>query len=366
MTVERRLVWWLIGLGVLFAALFLLSGILLPFVLGLAIAYLLDPLADVLERRRVPRWVAAGAITLVSVLAVIAALLLLAPLLQSQLLDFAERIPHYAELIRERAMTLFEAVQERLTAEEISNLRAQIGAFAGQDAVAWLGGLVRGLWGGGVALLNALSVVVITPIVTFYLLRDWDRIVAHVERLVPGAWSDAVSEQAREIDRVLAGFVRGQMTVCALLGIFYGVGLSLIGLDFGLVIGLGTGLISFVPYFGMLVGFVTGIGVALAQFDGWQPVAMVAAVFIVGQFIEGNFISPRLVGEKVGLHPVWMIFALMAGGALFGFLGILLAVPAAAVIGVLVRFWTGRYAPDPDPEQDPAGDDGDTEPPEGT
>jgi predicted PurR-regulated permease PerM len=317
----------------------------------------------VLERRRVPRWAAAGAITLVSVLAVIAALLLLAPLLQSQLLDFAERIPHYAELIRERAMTLFEALQERLSAEEISKLRAQIGTFAGQDAVAWLGGLVRGLWGGGVALLNALSVVVITPIVTFYLLRDWDRIVAHVERLVPGAWSDAVSEQAREIDRVLAGFVRGQMTVCALLGIFYGVGLSLIGLDFGLVIGLGTGLISFVPYFGMLVGFVAGIGVALAQFDGWQPVAMVAAVFIVGQFVEGNFISPRLVGGRVGLHPVWMIFALMAGAALFGFLGILLAVPAAAVIGVVVRFWTGRYAPEPDP--DPAGDGGDTRPPDG-
>ncbi len=362
MTVERRLMWWLIGLGVLFAALYLLSAILLPFVLGLAIAYLLDPVADVLERWRVPRWVAAGAITLASVLAVIAALLLLAPLLQSQLLDFAERIPHYAELIRERAMALFKAVQERLSAEEISNLRAQIGAFAGQDAVAWLGGLVRGLWGGGVALLNALSVVVITPIVTFYLLRDWDRIVAHVERLLPGAWSDAVCEQAREIDRVLAGFVRGQMTVCALLGIFYGVGLSLIGLDFGLIIGLGTGLISFVPYFGMLVGFVIGIGVALAQFDGWQPVAMVAAVFIVGQVIEGNFISPRLVGKRVGLHPVWMIFALMAGAALFGFLGILLAVPAAAVIGVLVRFWTGRIVAD----EDPAGDGGDTAPPEGT
>ena len=367
MTVERRLVWWLIGLGVVFAALYLLSDILLPFVLGFAIAYLLDPVADILERWRLPRWAAAGVITLASVLAVIVALLLLAPLLQSQLLDFAERIPHYAELIRERAMILFEALQERLSAEEISNLRAQIGAFAGQDAVAWLGGLVRGLWGGGVALLNALSVVVITPIVTFYLLRDWDRIVAHVERLVPGAWSGAVAEQAREIDRVLAGFVRGQMSVCALLGLFYGIGLSLIGLDFGLVIGLGTGLISFVPYFGMLVGFVAGIGVALAQFDGWQPVALVAAVFVFGQFVEGNFVSPRLVGGRVGLHPVWMIFALMAGATLFGFLGILLAVPVAAVFGVMVRFWTRRYAPpEPDPEPEPAGDDSGTRPPEGT
>lgn len=343
MSAERRLVWWLIGFAMVFAALYALGSILLPFVLGLAIAYLLDPLADKLVARRLPRWAAAGAITLASVLAVVAALLLLAPLLQSQFLDFAERIPHYTELIRSQAMAIFELVRERLSDEEFKNLRAQIGMFAGQDAVAWLGGLVRGLWGGGVALLNALSLVVITPIVTFYLIRDWDEIVGHVDRMLPHAYAATIRELVRDIDRVLAGFVRGQMMVCSMLGVFYGIGLSLIGLDFGLIIGLGTGLISFVPYFGMLVGFVAGIGVALAQFATWHPVAMVAAVFVVGQFIEGNFISPRLVGDRVGLHPVWMIFALLAGGALFGILGVLLAVPAAAVAGVLIRAWTSHY-----------------------
>ncbi len=343
MSLERRLIWWLIGLAIAYAALYALGGILLPFVAGIAIAYLLDPLADRLERAKAPRWAAAGGITLASVLAVVICLLLLAPLLQSQILDFAERIPHYGELVREQAMRLFELVRERLSDEEIKNLRAKIGTFAGQDAVVWLGNLIKGLWGGGMALLNALSLIVITPIVVFYLLRDWDSIIAHVDRLLPQSCAGTIRRQAAEIDQVLAGFVRGQMMVCSLLGLFYGIGLSLIGLDFGLVIGLATGLISFVPYFGMLVGFVAGLGVALAQFDSWQPVAMVAAVFIVGQFIEGNFISPRLVGERVGLHPVWMLFALMAGGALFGFLGILLAVPVAAVIGVLVRFAANRY-----------------------
>jgi predicted PurR-regulated permease PerM len=340
---ERRLVWWLIGIAVLFAALSALSDILLPFVLGFAIAYLLDPVADRLEVWRLPRWVAAGLVTLASVLVVVSALLLLVPLLQSQLLDFAERLPHYIELVRGRAVSLIEAVQSRLSPEEVQDLRAQIGAFAGKDAFVWLGRVVQGLWGGGVAFLNALSLVVITPIVTFYLLRDWDLIVAHVDKSLPRAGVDTIRAQMAEVDRVLAGFVRGQMMVCAMLGVFYAIGLTLIGLDFGIVIGLGTGLISFVPYFGMLVGFATGIGIALAQFDALLPVLLVAAVFIVGQFIEGNFISPRLVGGRIGLHPVWMIFALLSGGALFGFVGILLAIPAAAVIGVGVRFATGRY-----------------------
>jgi predicted PurR-regulated permease PerM len=168
-----------------------------------------------------------------------------------------------------------------------------------------------------------------------------------VDSWLPRAHLETIREQFRQIDQTLAGFVRGQVTVCIILGGFYGIGLSLVGLDFGFIIGLGTGLVSFVPFFGMLAGFVVGMGLAVAQFDSWLPVGMVAAVFLVGQIIEGNFLTPKMVGERVGLHAVWVIFALLACGTLFGFVGILLAVPLAAVVGVLVRFGMARYLESP-------------------
>ena len=343
MTGERRTVYWLAGLAAFIGALYALSAILLPFVAGIAIAYLLDPVTDVLEKWRLPRWAAAALVTFGSIVVVVAGVLLLIPLLQTQLMDFVERIPQFADLIRERAVRLLEFLQARLSAAEMDALRAKIGAFAGRDAIAWLGGVLGGLWGGGVALLNVLSLMVITPIVTFYLLRDWDLLVARIDGWLPRRHVDVIREQMRLIDRTLSGFVRGQLMVCLMLGTFYAIGLTVVGLDFGLVIGLATGLVSFVPYFGMLAGFVVGIGVAVAQFGSWVPVALVAAVFVIGQFVEGNFITPRVVGNRIGLHPVWLIFALLAGGALFGFTGLLLAVPLAAVLGVLVRFSLERY-----------------------
>ncbi len=338
MTRDRRLIFWLVGAALLLAVLHVLDDILLPFVVGLALAYLLDPLADLLESWSLPRWLAAALITLGAIVVVVALILLLLPLLQTQLMEFAGRVPQYLEVVRERAVALLEMLQARLSAEEMTELRNRIGAFAGQDAVAWLGGVMGGLWSGGAALLNLLSLVVVTPIVTFYLLRDWDGIITRIDEWLPRRQAATIRGLVAAIDRTLAGFARGQFMVCAILGAFYGLGLSLIGLDFGLVIGLATGLISFVPFFGMLIGFVTGIGVALAQFGPTLPVGLVAAVFLAGQFIEGNFITPRLIGNRVGLHPVWMIFALLAGGALFGLTGVLLAVPVAAIAGVLIRF----------------------------
>jgi predicted PurR-regulated permease PerM len=324
-------------------ALWLLSEILFPFVAALGLAYLFDPLADRLEKWGLPRWAAAGLITALSVFGVIAVFLLLAPLLHGQFAEFAEKIPHYLDQLRDKATDLLAAVQSQLSESEVAQLKQKLGGAAGSDLVAWIGALLGRVWGGGVALLNLLSLLVITPIVMFYLLRDWDRIVVTVEGWLPRDSRATIREQVEEIDTVLSGFMRGQVSVCLLLGVFYAVGLSLVGLEFGLVIGFVTGLVSFVPYFGMLVGFVVGIGVALAQFGDWQPVAMVAGVFIAGQFLEGNFVTPKLVGDRVGLHPVWIIFGLMAGGVLFGFTGILLAVPATAVIGVLGRFAISRY-----------------------
>ena len=340
---NRRTLYWIAGFGAFLAFVYLLSDILLPFVAGFILAYLLDPIADFLERHRFPRWAAAGLITLFAMAVVISALLLLVPLLQSQIVDFAGRLPNYIELLREKAVALLAVVQTQVTPEEFASIREKLGGAAGPNALAWIGKFLARLWGGGIALLNLLSLLVITPIVMFYLLRDWDHIVETVDSWLPRQLAPVVREKTIEIDEVLSGFLRGQFSVCVLLGVLYAIGLTLVGLDFGLIIGFVTGLISFVPYFGMLIGFVVGLAVAIAQFSDWQPVAMVAGVFVVGQFLEGNFITPKLVGDRIGLHPTWIIFALLAGGALFGFTGILLAVPAAAVIGVLGRFSIQQY-----------------------
>jgi predicted PurR-regulated permease PerM len=224
----------------------------------------------------------------------------------------------------------------------VERIRESLGASSGKIA-GWITQILSGLVTGGVAIANLLSLIFITPVVSFYLLRDWDRLVAQVDSCLPRGSVGVVREQAGLIDRTLAGWVRGQFTVCLVLGTYYAAGLTLAGLDFGLVIGLLAGLLSFIPFVGAAVGLVGSVGLALVQFDDWLRIAIVAGVFFVGQAVEGNFLTPRLVGDRVGLHPVWVIFALLAGGALFGFVGVLLAVPVAATLGVLVRFLLQRY-----------------------
>lgn len=343
MTYESQTRFWLAIFAVFILLLWLLSDVLFPFIAGIGLAYFLDPIADKLEKWKWPRWLASAVLTLLAVLTVVAALLVLIPLLQAQLVELSTRVPGYLGALRTHAAELIATMQSHLTDADISALKQKVGGAAGPDLIAWVGKILTKIWGGGVALLNLISLLIITPIVMFYLLRDWDRIVEAVDGWLPQRHAQTIRAQVSEVDSVLSAFVRGQFTVCIVLGIFYAVGLSVIGLDFGFIIGFATGLISFVPYFGMLVGFVAGIGVAVAQFGEWQPVILVAAVFVVGQFLEGNLITPKLVGDKIGLHPVWIIFALLAGGAVFGFTGILLAIPIAAVIGVLSRFGIAQY-----------------------
>ena len=342
MTAERQLRFWLVGLALFLLAVYLLRGVLLPFVAGMAVAYLLDPACDRLEKSGCSRTLATALVTAVFVLVVVAAAVVLAPMLQAQVVDLAARLPGYVETLRSRAGPLLRLLEERLSAGDLAQLRGAAGGQAG-NVVGWIGNALGKLLSGGLALVNVLSLVFITPVVTFYLLRDWNRLVARIDGWLPRRHAPVIREQVRLIDRTLAGFVRGQATVCLLLGLFYGIGLGLIGLDFGLAVGLFAGFLSFVPFLGSIVGFVAGVGLALAQFSDWLPVAGVAALFVVGQAIEGNLLTPKLVGDRVGLHPVWVIFAVLAGGLLFGFVGVLLALPMAAVVGVLVRFALQRY-----------------------
>lgn len=346
MTSAQRYRFWLIGLTVFVLLLYLLREVLLPFVAGMAIAYFLDPLADRLERAGLSRTMATSVITAAFFVVVVLAFVLLFPVVEGQVTAFVHRVPGYLDALGERIEPLVAELKRKLSAGDIEKLRSSAGEYAG-TAVAWVVDFLKRLLTGGLVVLNLLSLLFITPIVTFYLLRDWDVMLARVDGWLPREHAVTIRAQAKEINRTLAGFIRGQALVCLILGAFYGLGLTAVGLDLGLIIGLVSGLVSFIPYLGTISGFVVGVGLALAQSPGWELPALVAGVFLAGQLLEGNFLTPKLVGDKVGLHPVWIMFALLAGAALFGFVGILLAVPVAAVIGVLVRFALGRYLESP-------------------
>jgi predicted PurR-regulated permease PerM len=337
---ERQMWFWLAAFVVVVLALWLLSEILLPFVVGLVIAYLLTPVADRLERLGVKRMIASLLLVTLVVFAFVWVILLVAPLLGGQLASFIDNVPGYIAKVQKLA-------SDRPWVQEI------FGGSFGSDksmgdlvsqGIGWVTSFLKSLWSGGRALVSLFSLLVIAPVVGFYFIYDWHRMIARVDSWVPLRQRQTVRQLAREVDAAISGFVRGQTAVCLILGSFYAIALTFTGLNFGLLIGLVSGLITFIPYVGSTTGLVLSLGVAIAQFwPEWTSIAIVLAVFIVGQFIEGNILSPKLVGESVGLHPVWLIFALLAFGYLFGFVGLLVAVPLAATIGVLARFAFKRY-----------------------
>jgi len=342
MSYERQAVFWIIGFVLIMVLLNLLSSILLPFVAGMAVAYFLDPVADWLEEHKFSRTTSTTIILLAFFLLMALVITLLFPLLQRQVVELFRMIPGIVETIRTETVPWIEQSIAELSPEMLEDIRNAAKDFA-SGSVKWFTGVAGKLWNSGLAFFNLLSLIVITPVVAFYLLRDWDLITAKINTWLPRRPAPVIREQFVEIDRTLAAFVRGQSTVCLSLALIYGIGLTLVGLKSGLLVGLGAGFISFIPYVGAATGLIVGVGIALFQFNEWLPIAMVAGIFLVGQTLESYFLTPRLVGDRVGLHPVWIIFALLAGGALFGFTGVLLAVPVASVIGVLIRFGIGRY-----------------------
>ncbi len=324
-------------------ALWLLSPILLPFIAGIVLAYFLDPLADALERMGLPRLAATLVILLFSVLVLVVGLVLVVPVLSDQIGKFASDLPALLQALSGRFNELAPQWLKELLAKSETNIQGSLSELATR-AAGWIVTLLSSILSGGMALVNLLSLLVITPIVAFYLLIDWDHIVAKVDGWLPREHVETVRGIARDIDTAMAGFIRGQGTLCLLLGAFYAIALSFAGLKFGLAIGLVTGFLSFIPYAGAITGGVLAIGIALVQFwPEFGGIFLVAGIFVAGQFIEGNFLSPKLVGQSVGLHPVWLMFALFAFGYIFGFVGLLLAVPMAAAAGVLVRFALRQY-----------------------
>jgi predicted PurR-regulated permease PerM len=343
-TVSRRrsLAFWLIGFVAFLGVVWLLRSILLPFLAGLAVAYFLDPLCDRMQRWGMSRVWATSLLTVAFAVMVVAAFALLLPLALTQLEDLVNSAPALLEVAREKGKVLldrFNQVVDPNTADQIRDgLSSSFGGFG-----AWIAGVLTGLLSSGLALLNILSLIFLTPVVAFFMLRDWDGFVARIDAWIPRDQVDTVRSLARQIDDILAAWVRGVALVCVLLAAFYAITLSLLGLKVGLFIGIFAGLLSFVPFVGAVGGLILAVGMAAIEFDELWRVGAVAAVFLIGQALEGNWLTPMLVGEKVALHPVAVIFALLAGGALFGFVGLLLAVPMAAVIGVLTRYAIQRY-----------------------
>lgn len=336
--VRDQVKYWGLAAVAFLAALWFLGDVILPFLVGGAIAYFLDPVADRLERLGLSRVAATSLISVAVLLVAVLLVLAVIPTLISQLTALVNAAP---DIFRRLQTFLTERFPD-LT-DETSTIRQTLLSI-GETIKAQGGELANTLLGSALGVINAVVFMVVVPVVAFYLLLDWDRMVARIDALLPRDHAPVVRHLASEIDRVLAAFVRGQLSVCLVLGTFYSVALMAVGLQFGLIVGAIAGAITFIPYVGALVGGALAIGLALFQFWGdWASIGIVIGIFALGQFLEGNVITPRLVGNSVGLHPVWLLFALSAFGSLFGFVGMLVAVPVTAALGVLARFSIGQY-----------------------
>ncbi len=330
--------YWGIALLVFVLMLWFLGNVLLPFVLGAAIAYFLDPIADRLETAGLSRVAATALITIAGVVVFVVMILLVVPALITQLIELIEVLPQLFRDLRSFVDQKFPSLldQDSTAHQTLMTISETLKTRAVE--------LMQTVIGSAMSALNVVVILVIAPVVAVYLLLDWDRMIAEIDKLVPRDHAPVIRKLASEIDATLASFIRGMGTVCLALGTYYAVALMVAGLQFGLIVGFIAGLVTFIPYLGALIGGALAIGLALFQFWGdWGQIGLIAGIFAVGQVIEGNILTPKLVGNSVGLHPVWLLLALSVFGALFGFVGMLVAVPVAAALGVVARFATTQY-----------------------
>ncbi len=344
MTIQRQVGFWIAALVVLILFIWTFSGILLPFVAGLALAYLLDPVADRLEKLGIGRLGATLLILFLFILIFVIFMMLVVPLVVRELTAFLLSLPNYVGQLQriaiERGGPILDFMGIEATGQDLETSIGEMVTQGSRYLVALLGSILAG----GQALISVFSLLVVTPVVAFYLLVDWDRMIRTVDSWLPLRYRETIRRLARDIDKALSGFVRGQATLCLILGGFYAVALMVIGLNFGALIGITAGFLSIIPYVGSLTGLILSVGVAIVQF--WPDyfwILVTLGIFAFGQFVEGNILSPKLLGRSVGVHPVWLMFALFAFGSMFGFVGVLLAVPLAAAVGVLTRFALETY-----------------------
>lgn len=343
MNVPRLPALWLIAFAAVIALVVLLRSILLPFLAGLALAYLLTPVVGRLQKLGLNRALAAFAILALFIVAISGVAILAVPVIGTEIADFIDKVPGYIAQLQALASDPARPWLRKIAGAGLNEAEQSAGEIASL-AANWLPSLLSSVWSDSQALFSALSLLVVTPIVTFYLLKDWDRLTAAIERSIPSAYRDAARKLARELDDTVSGFVRGQGTICLILALSYATALRLLDLNHGILIGLFAGLISFIPYLGSLAGLLLSICVAVLQYwPSWTMIPIVAAVFICGQAIADYVLAPYFVASRIHLNPVWVMFAIAAFGYLFGLVGLILAVPLAAASGVVVRFAAKEY-----------------------
>lgn len=353
MSLKNQITAWIVLLVIVGVMLWLFRGILLPFVLGITLAYLLNPIVDWLEKHGLHRGFAALVIMLVAVLLLITAFLLIVPLLLQQAFGLARNIPGYVEQLQGFIEAMIPRLEQWLGPERLQELETGLEQMFA-DSIGMLTGFTGTLMQQSMSIINTIGIMIVTPVVAFYLLLDWERMVKSVDSLFPPLHRPEMRALFNDMDHALAGFLRGQGALVGILAVYYAVSLSLTGLSFGLAIGLIAGFFSFVPYVGALIGFVLSMGVALVQFwPDWVMISVILGIYLVGQFLEGNILYPKLVGSSIGVHPVWLMFSLFAFAVLFGAVGVIIAVPLAAISGVLVRWAVTKYKNSPlyDPDR---------------
>jgi len=341
LTLQRQVLFWIAALAVFIALVWLLHGILLPFVAGMALAYLLDPIANRIESLGVNRAMATFAMIVLLAVVVIVLAILLVPVVANQASALIDNLPNYSTRLQAMVNDHAKPWLDKLSGSGLPNVNVgEVVKNASGAALVF----VTSLWSGGQALISIVSLLVITPVVAFYLLIDWKRIVSAVDDLLPRDHAETIRGLLREIDTAIASFVRGQTSICLILAAYYMIAFALAGLNFGFFIGLSAGIATFIPYVGSFIGLVVATGVATLQFwPDWTPIIIVLCIGIVGQVLESYVLSPYLVGSSVGLHPVWLMFALFAFSYLFGFVGLIVAIPLSAAVAVLVRFALRQY-----------------------
>ncbi|AIL64681.1 pheromone autoinducer 2 transporter [Rickettsiales bacterium Ac37b] len=335
-------IFWVLFSALVVIFLYATKNTLFPFIIAMVFAYLLDPLVAKLESKSLSRSSSSGIIVAMFFIIIIVVGIIIMPLIYDQFISFIHKIPEYHISMQKKVIPLYSELMEKIDPNLVEKIDGLAQNFS-EKLFQYLTRFLNSIWQSGLALINFLFLIFITPIITFYLLRDWPKMLYTIEQLLPNSTKGIIKEQTQEIDFILSGYIRGQMNVCLMMAVFYSTSLSFLGLDFGLVIGAASGLLTLIPFIGPIIGFIASLSLALFQSMDSTHILILCIIFIIGPALEGNFITPKLVGERVKLHPAWIIFAVLVSTNLAGFTGMLVAVPTAAIIGVLTRFFIQQY-----------------------
>lgn len=343
---NRQLWMWSGATVVLLGILYLIQGILMPFLTGILVAYAMNPAVKRFEKWGISRTFGTSIMIFSFFLLIGLFLFIVIPFIQTELLRLASRVPQYGNRILVTLQPFIDNASLYIKPEDTERLRELASSYL-VDVITWGIKLLVKILTSGLALANLLSLIVITPIVAFYFLRDWNKIIGALDSWLPRPYEPTLRQLFMEMNDRIGGFAKGQSLVCLLIGAYYVTTLTLAHLDFSVVVGMVIGVIAFIPYVGAIIGFMLSMGIAFSQFSDWTSIGIIAGIFAVGQTLEGYFLIPYFVGDRIGLHPVWVLFSLLVGGVLYGFIGILFALPVAAAMGVLVRHLLAVYLKSP-------------------